>query len=247
MSGAATGSKPAGEAHAPRFYEKVQIVESDQGWAIRLDGKPVRTPARSRLVVPDRGLAEALAAEWAAQDKRVDPSSMPLTRLINSAIDGVAGQESAVIDDICAFAGSDLVCYRADQPEGLVAAQQTHWDPVLAWARQELDCEFHTTVGVVPREQPQQSIARLRGALERYDAFTLAAVHVMTTLTGSALLALSCVRRSLSPETAWAAAHVDEDWQISQWGEDTEARARRAARWREMQAAATVVRCLAQG
>jgi chaperone required for assembly of F1-ATPase len=163
---------------------------------------------------------------------------MPLTRLANSTIDGVLGREQAVIDDIVAHAGSDLVCYRAGGPDGLVKAQQTHWNPVLAWAKTALAAPLFLAEGVAHVAQPEASLARLRQTLVGRDAFSLAALHVMTGLTGSALLALAVAQGRLTPEAAWEAAHVDEDWQISKWGQDAEAAERRKNRWRDFAAAA---------
>jgi len=225
-----------------RFYQDVAIKDEGRGVALLLDGKKVRTPGKARLVLPTRALAEAVADEWRAQGERIDPATMPLTRLANSAIDGVAGREQAVIDDIMAHAGSDLVCYRARAPQGLVEAQTKHWDPILAWASDALAAPLKLGEGVVHVAQPQASLDRLRQALAGRDAFSLAGLHVMTALTGSALLALAVALGWLSPEQAWAAAHVDEDWQIGQWGQDREAAERRENRRRDFAAAARLLK-----
>ena len=211
---------------------------------VLLDGKPIRTPAKRDLALPTAALAEAIAGEWAAQAAHVDPATMPLTRLANSAIDGVAGREVEVRADIARYAGSDLVCYRADGPEGLVERQCRAWDPIIEWARETLGARFEVVTGIMPVAQPDAGRAAVAKTLEHLDAFTLAALHVMTTLTGSALLALGHARGRLSAEAAWAAAHVDEDWQITQWGEDAEAKARRERRWAEMQAASRMLSLL---
>ena len=236
--GAANGSqRQAGLAK--RFYKQVTTdAEGGEGAALKLDGKPVRTPGKAALRLPTPALAEAIAEEWRAQGERIDPLTMPLTRLANSAIDGVVGREQAVIDDIMAHAGSDLVCYRAPGPEGLVKAQRNHWDPVLAWTKTTLGAPLLLAEGVAHVAQPETSLGRLREPLLGRDAFSLAALHVMTALTGSALLALAVAQGRLTPEAAWKAAHVDEDWQISQWGEDAEAAERRKNRWRDFAAAA---------
>ncbi len=220
-----------------RFYKEVSTAPEGEGVAVLLDDKPIRTPAKAKLSVPSQALAEAIAEEWRAQGERIDPETMRLTKLANSAIDGVRGREAAVLDDLIAFAGSDLLCYRADAPEGLIAKQTEHWDPVLAWAKQGLGAPLNLAQGIVPVAQPQASLDRLRERLTGLDAFTLAALHVMTSLTGSALLAFAVAMKRLTPNQAWAAAHVDEDWQISQWGEDAEAGARRARRRQEFDAA----------
>jgi chaperone required for assembly of F1-ATPase len=228
-----------------RFYKEVAVEDQGaDGIALLLDGKPVRTPSKAPLVLPARGLAEAVAEEWRAQGERIDPETMPLTKLANSAIDGVRGREDAVIDDIMAHAGSDLLCYRADGPEGLIAAQSKHWDPVLAWAKSALKAPLRLAEGIVHVAQPKSALQDIKRELEGLDAFRLAAVHVMTQLTGSALFALAVAHRRLTPEEAWKAAHVDEDWQISQWGEDAEAAARRANRWHDFEAAARLLKLL---
>jgi chaperone required for assembly of F1-ATPase len=230
---------------AKRFYQDVAVKDEGGGGAsLLLDGKPVRTPGKALLALPTRALAEAVAAEWRAQGERVDPSTMPLTKLANSAIDGVKGREQTVIDDIARHAASDLLCYRAEGPKALVAAQGRHWDPVLAFAREALDAPLTLAQGIVHVAQPEASLARVRGAFEGHDPFRLAALHVMTALTGSALLALAVLREWLTPEEAWDAAHVDEDFQISQWGEDEEAKRRREARWRDFEASARAVKLL---
>jgi chaperone required for assembly of F1-ATPase len=224
-----------------RFYKAVSVADDGAGAALLLDGKPVRTPGKAPLVLPSRALAEAVAEEWRAQGERIDPSTMPLTKLANSVIDGVAGREQAVIDDIMSHAASDLVCYRAPGPQGLVAGQAKHWDPVLAWAKQALGAPLKLGEGVVHVAQLQASLDRLKGRLTGRDPFSLAALHVMTALTGSALLALAVALGHLTPEGAWQAAHVDEDWQISQWGEDDEAAERRENRRRDFAAAAKML------
>jgi chaperone required for assembly of F1-ATPase len=204
----------------------------------------VRTPGKAPLVLPTRALAEAVAAEWRAQGERIDPTTMPLTKLANSAIDGVSGREQGVIDDILAFAGADLLCYRAHGPRGLIETQETQWDPVLAWAKDVLRAPLMLSQGVVHIAQPVASLDRLKKSLVGRDAFSLAALHVMTSLTGSALLALAVALGRMTPEEAWGAAHVDEDWQISQWGEDAEAAQRRKNRWRDFGAAARALALL---
>jgi chaperone required for assembly of F1-ATPase len=169
---------------------------------------------------------------------------MPLTRLANSAIDGVAGREAEVRADIAKYAGSDLVCYRADGPDELVRRQAECWDPILAWARDVLGARFEVATGIMPVTQPEPSKAAVAGALDRLDAFTLAPLHVMTTLTGSVLLVLAHARGHISADVAWALAHVDEDFQIGKWGWDAEARARRERRWAEMAAASRMLALL---
>ena len=232
-------------ALAKRFYKDVAVKDEGLGGAsLLLDGKPVRTPGKAPLILPNRALAEAVAEEWRRQGTRIDPGTMPLTRLANSVIDGVKGREAAVIGDILGYAGSDLVCYRAEGPEPLVALQAKHWEPVVAFAKSDLGAPMQLAAGVMHVAQPEASLQEIKRRLAGYDAWNLAALHVMTGLTGSALLALAVALRRLSPEGAWAAAHVDEDWQISQWGEDDEARLRRANRWRDFAASARMLELL---
>lgn len=229
-----------------RFYKSAAVgepIKTDGGinYGIELDGRAVKTPSKHWLRVPNQEFAAAIAAEWAAQDKLIDPASMPLTRIANTAIDAVAGMMSEVAEDIAKFAASDLLCYRAEGPEALIARQLAAWDPVLEWAYKELGVRFILAQGIVPVEQPPRTLQRISGALSGYDAFQLSSLHIITTLTGSALLALAHARGFLSAEAAWAAAHIDEDWQIEKWGADDEAQTRRATRLHEFKAAVRVL------
>jgi chaperone required for assembly of F1-ATPase len=224
-----------------RFYDQVTLRDDGGGVALLLDGKPVRTPGKAPFVLPTAPLGEAVAEEWRGQGDRIDPITMPLTRLANSVIDGVSGREAAVIDDILKYAGSDLLCYRAEGPNSLVALQSRHWDPVLAWAKQDLGAPMRLAEGVMHVEQPPSSLDAVRQRFARLDPWALGALHVMTGLAGSALLALATALGRLTPEAAWEAAHVDEDWQIGQWGQDAEAKERRANRARDFAAAARML------
>jgi chaperone required for assembly of F1-ATPase len=226
--------KPVAVPLPKRFYQDVTVGPAGSGFAILLDGKPVRTP---KMVVPTRGLAQAIAEEWAAQKERIDPSGMPLSKLAITAIDGVSSHMADVAAEIVQFAGSDLLCYRAEAPEALAVLQAAAWDPILRWAEHELGVRFATARGVMPRSQRPEALERVAAAVARFDSMELTALHVMTTLTGSAILALALAAGKLSEDEAWTAAHVDEDWQISNWGIDVEAAERRARRWTEMQAA----------
>ena len=231
-----------------RFYKSAGVVEHGPGdHRVQLDGRAVRTPAKATLAVPSAALARAIAAEWDAQGEHIDPTSMPLTRLANSAIDGVAQREAEVRADIARYAASDLLCYRAEAPDDLQQRQAATWDPVLHWTDEQFGARFAIRAGLMPVEQPDSAKAAVARALETYDGFALAALHVMTTLTGSVLLALAHAQGRLSAEETWAAAHVDEDWQISKWGEDAEAKSRREHRWAEMQAASRMLKLVGQG
>jgi chaperone required for assembly of F1-ATPase len=227
-----------------RFYGAATAGEAEGAFPLLLDGKPARTPARRLLAAPVRALAEAIAEEWNAQRDIIDPGKMPLTRLANSIIDGVAVTPAPVAAEVGQYLGSDLLFYRADAPEGLVARQAQHWDPILAWARETLGARFILSEGIVHVAQPEGSLAAASAAIPD-DPWPLGAVHVVTTLTGSALLALALARGRLSAEDAWTAAHVDEDWNMETWGRDDLALERRAFRWAEMEAAATVLALVA--
>jgi chaperone required for assembly of F1-ATPase len=230
-----------------RAYRAVTLGQGSNeanGFPILLDGKAVRTPARAVLALPTRSLAEAVAAEWAAQFEHLDPATMPLTRLVNSAVDGVRGRETQVREEIANYAASDLLCYRACAPLPLVLREAELWDPILAWGREVLGVSLLVATGVMPVAQPAAARAALARTLAAHDAFALAAVHVMTTLMGSALLALAHAQGRLGLEEAWAAAHVDEDWQVSQWGQDAEAAARRRRQWVEMASASRLLSLL---
>ena len=224
-----------------RFYKDVAIAERDGGFAILLDGRPIRTPGRRLLLLPTQPLADRAATEWSGQHKVIDPGSMPLTRIANTAIDGVSEHQAEVADGIAAYAGNDLLCYRADAPEGLVARQTEKWDPLLAWAETTFGGRFHLAAGVMPVTQDAAVLAAVRRALDAYSPLELAALHTVTTLTGSAVLALALAAGMASAEAVWSAAHVDEDWNIEQWGEDAEAAARRRFRKAEFDAAVLVL------
>jgi chaperone required for assembly of F1-ATPase len=224
-----------------RFYAQAGVAETSKGFSITLDDKPVRTPSRRRLAAPTREIAETIAAEWDAQKEIIDPVTMPLTRLANSVIDAVAGRVGAVADDIAKYFHSDMLFYRAGHPDALVANEAEQWDPVLFWAADTLGAHFILTQGIVHVRQPDQAVAAVRAALPA-DPWSIAALHMVTTLTGSALLALALMRGALDEDQVWAAAHVDEDWNIAQWGVDEEVAARRLARFLDFRAAAGVLR-----
>jgi chaperone required for assembly of F1-ATPase len=228
-----------------RFYEKAEIADTDNGFVVQLDGRTIRTPAKKVLRLPTRNLASLVCAEWSAQEKEIDPVTMPVTRLVNTALDGVVNEPQAVIEDLLRFGGTDLLCYRADGPQRLVERQNELWDPVIEWAHGMLGARFVLAEGVMHVDQPKEAINALGIHIAAFDdPIALASLHSMTSLTGSTLLALAVAREHLSAEQAWVAAHVDEDWNIEQWGQDAEAETRRAFRWREMQAAARALKAL---
>jgi len=226
-----------------RFYKTAKAVAAGTEFSIELDGKLVHTPARQLVKAPTLALAELLAAEWDAQRDVIDPAAMPLTRLTNSIIDGVTDQTQQVAAEIENYLASDLLFYRADGPRGLVARQAAAWDPILAWAAEALGARFRLAEGIVHVTQPATALTAAAAAIPT-DRWRLGALHSAMTLTGSALIALALMRGVISAEDAWAAAHVDEDWNIDQWGRDEIAMARREFRRAEFLAAATVLAAL---
>jgi chaperone required for assembly of F1-ATPase len=239
MRAAQAAMRPAA---VKRFFREASVGEVEGGFALLLDGRRARTPARKPLVLPSRALAELVAAEWAGQGETIEPAKMPLTRLANSALDGVARTLAETRAEIAGYAAADLLCYRAAAPEALIAAEAVAFDPVLAWAGEALGAKLLVAEGVVHLRQPEGAIQAVRAALDAFHSpFALAALHVMTSLTGSVLLALAVARGRSSAEEAWRIAHVAEDFQIAQWGEDAEAEGRRAARRRDFEAAAQVI------
>ena len=226
-----------------RFYARAGAVESAGGFAVTLDGKPIRTPSGRQVVVPSREIADAIAAEWEAQQEDINPLTMPLTRFANSVVDAVVDRVDAVTDDVAKYFQSDLLFYRAGHPEALVAREAAHWDPVVFWAAEALGAHFILAEGIVHVRQPEAAIAAARAALPT-DPWSVAALHVITTLTGSALLALALKRGVVDQDQVWAAAHVDEDWNSEKWGVDDEVAARRAVRLVDFQAAARILEAL---
>jgi chaperone required for assembly of F1-ATPase len=231
---------------AKRFYKAVSVGEG-AFFQILLDGRVVRTPAKRALLLPTRAAAEAVAGEWEGQAEVINPTTMPLTRFSNTAIDAVSEALDDVANDIVSYAGRDLLCYRAAAPPDLVQRQAIKWDPVLDWVQKTLGARFTVVAGVMPVDQPATALLPIAAALEPHDAFRLTALHVMTTLTGSALLALAHARGFLSSDDAWAAAHIDEDYQILLWGQDEEASNRRAHRASEFHAACRLLALVGKG
>jgi chaperone required for assembly of F1-ATPase len=239
LEAARAGSQPS---LPRRFYKQAGVLGASDGYVLTLDGRPARTPGKAPLALPSRAAADAVAEEWNRQADIIDPATMPLTRLANTAIDGVASRFDDVAAEVARYGASDLLCYRAADPARLVARQVQTWDPVLTWADEGLGARFLLAEGVMFVAQPEPSLAAIAAAVHRFsDPFALASLSTMTTLTGSVVLALAVAHGRLSPQEAWAAAHVDEDFQMELWGEDDEAMLRRAARWREMEAAALLL------
>jgi chaperone required for assembly of F1-ATPase len=226
-----------------RFYTEVGVGEAEGGFTVTLDGKPIKTPSGRVVVAPKRAIAEGIAAEWAAQQETINPLTMPLTRFANSVVQSVIDQAELVADDVAKYLGSDLVFYRAGHPEALKEREAAHWDPIVYWASETLGAHFMLAEGINHVRQPDAAIAAARAAFPG-DPWSIAALHVVTTLTGSALLALALTHNVRDPADIWAAAHVDEDFNTEQWGLDDEVAARRAARAVDFDAATRIINAM---
>ena len=211
-----------------RFYKDVQVQPAEGGFAVLLDGRSVKTPGRNTLVLPTERLAAAIAAEWQAQGEEIIATTMPLLRLANTVVDGVTTNRDAVIDAVMRFGENDLLCYRAHQPPALVARQREGWDPVLDWVRQRHGAPMRVAEGLAHVEQSPEALLALRQALEAQDSFTLGALHVVASITGSLVLALAVANGFISGANAFALSRIDETYQAEKWGEDAEA-AKRAS------------------
>ena len=221
-----------------RFWKDVAVEPGQEGWAVKLDGRPVKTPARAALAVPSEVLAEAIAEEWRAVGETIDPRAMPLTGLANAAIDRVAPDPTAFASKLAEYAEGDLACYRAEGPSALVARQETSWDPLLAWARRRYDVDFVTTFGLMHVAQPPATVERLSHAVAALDPFRLAGLSPLVTIGGSLVAALAVLENAITPEEAWEAVSVDDRWQFEQWGADAEAQTAMENRRRDFLAAA---------
>jgi chaperone required for assembly of F1-ATPase len=221
-----------------RFWKEVSVVPEGSGWAIQLDGRPVRTPARSPLVVPNEALAKAIAGEWRSVGEEIDPRSMPLTGLANAAIDRVAPERQAFAGGLARYAEADLACYRSEWPPELVGRQKAAWDRLLGWARRRYDIDFSTTSGLVHVPQPQATIERLAHAVAALDPFRLAGLSPLVTIGGSLVAGLAVLEKAITADEAWEAVSVDERWQLDQWGADQEAQTALEDKRRDFMAAA---------
>ena len=224
-----------------RFYDKAAVAETDGGFTVALDGRPIKTPSGLIVAVPKLAIAEAMVAEWEAQKQIIDPLTMPMTRFANSVVDAVADRVAIVRDDIAKYLNSDLLFYRAGHPEALVEREAAHWDPVLFWAADRLGAHFILAEGIVHVSQPEAAVAAAKDALP-HDPWSVAALHIVTTLTGSALLALALHQGARDAGQVWTAAHVDEDWNAEKWGVDEEAAVRKAARRADFEAAVAILK-----
>ena len=223
---------------AKRFWSGAAVEPDGAGWGIRLDGRPVKTPAKAPLIVPTEPMAQAIAAEWDAQQGEVRPETMPLTRAANSAIDKVTPQFDAVAAMLADYGGTDLLCYRAEAPEPLIARQSAAWDPLLDWAAVELGAPLTVATGILPVAQPPDSLARLTQAVQSHDPFRLTALHDLVAISGSLVIGLAIARGRLDAAAGWEVSRIDETWQTEQWGDDDEAAAAAALKRQAMQDAA---------
>lgn len=210
---------------AKRFWKEADVVAIEDGFTVELDGRRVKTPAKRPLTLPTRAMAEAVAAEWQAQEKLIDPRSMPVTKTANAALDKVAVQKAEVAEMLAAYGDSDLLCYRADSPEELVARQAAQWDPMLDWARDALGISLEPRQGIIHAPQLPEALAEIRRRTEALDAFELAAFHDLVSLTGSWALGYAAYMQAFAPEDIWQWSRLDETWQAEQWGKDETAEA----------------------
>ena len=227
-----------------RFYRKAEAAKRVGGYAVTLDGKPIKTPGKRDLLAPGGALAAAIAEEWNAQETEVRAATMPLTRLATTTVDRVATQRDAIIRQTANYAGTDLVCYRATHPPALAARQQAVWQPLIDWALLRYDAPLVVTTGVIPKTQSATSLRAFAAAVAENDDFALTALHVATAACGSLIIALALFEGHLDAEGAFAAAQVDESFQIEAWGEDAEAAERRRALAADIQAAARFISLL---
>ena len=219
---------------AKRFWTVATAEPCDGGFTVRLDGRAVKTPAKAPVVMPTQAMAEAAAREWDAQQGAIKPETMPVTRAVNSAIDKLVHQRDEVIDLLAAYGASDLLCYRATEPEGLITRQMLGWDPLLGWSALELAAPLVVTAGIVPVAQPVESLVRLKATVASFDAFQLAAFHDFVAITGSLILGIAITRGRLSAAEAFALSRIDESWQAEFWGVDEDAAALEAAKRRAL-------------
>ncbi len=227
-----------------RFYRKAEPEQRASGHGITLDGKPIKTPGKRDLVVPNEALAAAIAEEWNTQEEEVRTATMPLTRLAATTVDRVATQRDMIIRQTANYAATDLVCYRAAHPPTLAARQQAVWQPLIDWAVLRYDAPLSVTTGVIPTIQSATSIRAFAAAVAEQDDFALTALHVATAACGSLVIGLALIEGLLNAEVAFAASQLDESFQIEAFGEDAEQARRRRALAADIQAAARFVSLL---
>lgn len=208
---------------AKRFWKEAAVVPSGDGFAIELDGRPVKTPAKRALILPTSAMADTVADEWQAQDGLIKPDTMPVTKTANAAIDKVAVQHGEVADMLAAYGDADLLCYRAEAPEALVARQAALWDPMLEWAEKTLEVRLQTRAGVVHQPQDPVELAKLTARTHEFGPFELAAFHDLVSLSGSLVLGFAATLQARDPQELWGLSRLDEIWQAEQWGHDDDA------------------------
>jgi len=228
-----------------RFYRSASAGITPEGFAVLLDGRPVRTPAGQPLRVPGRALADAIAAEWEAQGETIRPATMPLTQLASTALDRIGPERTAIHQQLMAYAGTDLLCYRSDHPADLRTRQERDWQPLLDWAAEALGAPLQVTEGLLALAQPPEALAALSAYLERQELWRLTAIQAVTAATGSLLLAIALAEGRIDAAAAWSLSQLDETYQIEHWGEDAEAAARRAALEAEIAATARLLALVA--
>jgi chaperone required for assembly of F1-ATPase len=224
-----------------RFYKAVTVDETPEGFRFLLDGKPVRTPARQFLLLPTHALADAVAQEWREQEDEMRPAAMPLTRLVNTVLDGVRATREQVIDAILRFGENDLLSYRAEGPAELVARQR-QWNDHLDWVSDRHGARLAVTSGIQHVEQSVETLEALRRTVADRSDFDLAALHVLASVTGSLVLGLAVLDGYLTANDAFALSRLDEAYQAEQWGSDREAAMRAGHLAAEMHYAAELVR-----
>ena len=227
-----------------RFWKSASVVPAENGFAVELDGRRIRTPARAELVVPSLGLADAIAAEWNECGEQVEPRAMPLTGLANAAIDRVAPDKDAFAAGLAKYAETDLTCYRAEGPTTLVKRQTESWDALLGWARRRYDVDFATCSGVMHVAQPEETVRKLGHAVASLDAFHLAGLSPLVTIGGSLVAALAVLEKMIPATEAWEAVSLDDRWQMEQWGSDSEAEAALDSKRRDFLAGARFLELL---
>lgn len=227
-----------------RFYKNVSVAEKDGGFAVTLDGKQMRTRAKAPFLLPSAAVARAIVAEWECQGSTIEPQSMPVTRLAGTAIDRVAPARPSVIDELTAYAETDLLCYRADRPSELVARQDAAWRPLLDWAEEEFVAGLKVTVGILPQPQPKRALAALREVVAAYDDMMLAGLHSVTTAAGSLIIGLALAEGRIDAKDAFEASQIDEAFQIERWGEDAELDVQRSAIRADIESTANFMRLL---
>ena len=227
-----------------RFYQQTGIVPTASGYGVALDGKPIKTPAKQSLVIPNAALAGAIAAEWEAQLGEIRPAQMPLTRLASTAIDRVAPQREEIVRQIADYAGTDLVCYRAVHPPALAMRQHAAWQPLADWAALRYDAPLEIAAGVIPKSQPQASLRAFAVAVAEQNDFALAALHLVTGACGSLVISLALIEGRLDAAEAYAISQLDESFQIEAWGEGEEQAERRRALATDIAAAARFISLL---